>query len=108
MLRILLDENVPVGLVSRLTGHKVRHVRDERWRGVSNGALLSAAESAGFGILITADQNLRFQQNLAGRALAIIVLSTNNWPRIRRDLPALGRAVDRVTPGDVHVVEIAP
>ncbi len=60
-----------------------------------NGALLQAAEDAGFDVMITTDQNLQYQQNLAARRIAIIVLSTTSWPRIRVATDAIANAVAR-------------
>ena len=73
-MRILLDEQLPRQLVPFLIGHEVRTVQQESWAGLKNGALLTAAEDAGFAILLTGDQNLQFQQNLAKRRLGVVVL----------------------------------
>ena len=53
------------------------------WSSLTNGDLLSAAESKAFDVLITTDRNLKYQQNFTGRNIAILVLSSTNWPRIR-------------------------
>ena len=79
MLRILLDENVPVALKRLLTGHDARRVRNMGWIGLENGDLLNAAEAAGFPVKITADQNIRHQQNMARRKIALVVLSTSQF-----------------------------
>ena len=83
MRRILLDENAPVGLKGILTGYEVRTAPEMGWAGVENGALLAAAELAGFDILVTADRNIRAQQNLAGRKIALVILGTNHWLTIK-------------------------
>ena len=108
MSRILLDHNAPKPLRSRLPGHEVVTAKHLGWSNLTNGALLSAAEAAGFDVLITADQNLRFQQNLGRRRLAIIVLDTNYWPHIRLDLLTVMRAIDAARPGHVQLVTITP
>src|ERR1700730_8795319 len=82
-MRILLDENAPSGLRRILTGHDVRTAPEMRWASYSNGQLLDEAEKAGFEALITGDQSVAFQQNLAGRNIAVIIFSTNAWPVIR-------------------------
>lgn len=64
------------------------------WSALKNGELLSQAESAGFQVLITTDQNLRYQQNLSGRNKAIIVLSSTSWPRIQKIIEAVRAAVE--------------
>lgn len=105
MPRILLDENVPIGLTRRL-GEDARHVLQLGWSRVSNGLLLTSAEQAGFEILITADSNLRFQQNLLGRRLGVIVLSTNNWAQVRRSIDPIIAALDAIQIGEVILVDI--
>jgi len=79
-LRILPDEKLPAALRHLIGGHQVSAAYVNGWTGVSNGDLISAAEPDGFEVLITADRNIRYQQNLTGRQLALIVVSTNIWP----------------------------
>jgi predicted nuclease of predicted toxin-antitoxin system len=98
-MRILLDENVPRPLRRTLTGHDVRTAAEMGWARFSNGQLLDEAEKAGFDALITSDQNFAHQQNLAGRNIAVIILSTNIWPVIRTQPQILQRAVANATPG---------
>ena len=76
------------------------------WAGLKNGALLDAAEQTGFDLFITADQEIRYQQDLSGRRLALLVLSTNNWAAIKANVAALLRAIDAVTPGSYSEVDI--
>ena len=76
------------------------------WAELSNGELLRLAEEAGFDVMITTDQRIPHQQNLAGRKLAIVVLSTNDWARIRKSRPAIVDAVSAVAPGSFVEVEI--
>ena len=73
-MRVLLDEQLPRQLAPLLTTHEVRTVQQESWAGLTNGALLDAAEAAGFTVLVTGDQNLEFQQNLAALPVAVVVL----------------------------------
>lgn len=70
-----------------------------RWTKLENGELLSAAEAAGFQVLITCDQNLSYQQNLIGRALALVVLSTNYWPTLRENTGRVIQAVNAAARG---------
>jgi len=67
---------------------------------INNGALLAAAE-ADFDVLVTTDQNLRYQQNLAGRRLAILALSTTSWPKIRPHGMRVVAAIEALRPGDL-------
>jgi hypothetical protein len=100
MLRILLDENLPTALSRLIVGHQVTPAFEMGWAGISNGDLIAAAEAEGFEVLITADQNVRYQQNLTGRRLILIVLSTNIWPIIRANPAPILAAVEQVKPGD--------
>jgi hypothetical protein len=80
---VLLDHNVPEGVRSLLPGHDVALTRERGWSRLANGALLAAAEREGFEVFVTGDRNIRFQQTLAGRQLALVVLGTNVWPVVR-------------------------
>ncbi len=70
------------------------------WTELDNGSLLNAAEG-GFDALITTDQNLRYQQNLSQRTLAILVLSTTSWPKIQAQAGRVIAAVNALRPGDL-------
>lgn len=76
------------------------------WSGLKNGALLMAAEAAGFDLFITADQELTYQQNLTGRKMAVLVLSTNNWDSVKAGFAEIMAAISGVTPGSYTEVEI--
>ena len=99
MARILLDQNVPVGLRRTLTDHDVKTVYQHGWAGLSNGDLLDRASQAGIEVFITCDQNIPSQQNVAARQIAVIVLTTNRWAVIRARPDAVRRAVAQATPG---------
>ena len=72
-MRVLLDESLPRPLAKLLTGHEVRTVAELRWTGLKNGALLAKAADS-FDVVLTADQNIEFQQNLAKLPVAVVVL----------------------------------
>ena len=99
MSRVLFDRNVPVGLRRQLPNHRVSTTDDEGWSTLANGDLLDAAERSGFDVMVTADLQLKHQQNLSGRRLALVVLSTSAWPVVRTNIPAISTAVDAATPG---------
>ena len=80
-MKILFDECMPEPLRPLLTGLDIRTAQEMGWGRVKNGQLLQRAEDM-FDTFVTADQNLKYQQNLKGRRLAILVLSTNRWPRL--------------------------
>ena len=73
-MRILFDQAVPVPLRPYLEGHPIRTAAQQGWDTLRNGVLLTTAEDAGFDVLVTTDKNMRYQQNLAGRKIAIVVL----------------------------------
>ena len=98
-MRILFDQGTPAPLRHELPGHTVSTAYEMGWAQLENGDLLQAAESA-FDAFITTDQNLRYQQNLTGRRLAILVLPTTSWPMIRLHLPKVASAVNALCPGD--------
>lgn len=107
-MRILLDEDTPRGVRRILAGHNVRTSREMGWAGYANGRLLNVAESAGFEVLVTADQSFVFQQNLTGRKIAIVVLSTNIWPIIRAQPQAVQSAVASASPGTFSIARFDP
>jgi predicted nuclease of predicted toxin-antitoxin system len=82
-MRILLDVCVPRPLRNFLSVHTVRTAQEMGWGDLKNGDLLKVAESQ-FDAFFTSDQNLKYQQNIAGRKLAILVLPTNDWPALKR------------------------
>jgi hypothetical protein len=102
---VLFDHSVPAPLRYALKDHVVVEAVERGWEALGNGALLDAAEAAGFEVFVTADKNIRFQQNLALRKVAVVVLGNAQWP-------VLCRYVDRVVatlggaPGSYAEVEI--
>jgi len=98
-MKILFDQGTPAPLRRALTGHSVATAYEKGWTDLDNGALLQAAE-AEFDALVTTDKNLRYQQNVTGRQLAILVLPTTNWPMIRVHLAQVVAAVAALRPGD--------
>jgi len=87
-VKILLDESVPRILKLRLPRLNISTVQEMGWAGIRNGELLRRAE-AHFDVLVTADQNLRYQQNLSDRTLAILVLPSNQVPVVVQLLPQI-------------------
>jgi len=106
-MKILLDESVPQKLRLLIDGsHTVATAWFLGWSGLKNGALLDAAEEAGFELFITADQGLRYQQNLTGRKIALLVLSTNNWSFIKAHVAEIMAPINAATAGSYAEVEI--
>lgn len=102
-MRILFDENVPHPLAKHLCGHHVTTVQACGWRGFSNGELLALAE-VDFDVFVVADKNLRYQQNFAGRLIAIVELPTNRWPILQPIIPRIVHLVRSVQPGSYIAV----
>ena len=105
-MRILFDHSTPAPLRRYLQDHEVVEAIDRGWDRLSNGDLLSEAERAGFEVFITADKNIRYQQNLTGRTIAIIELGTPRWPVVKHYVEKISIAIASVTPGSYTVVEI--
>ncbi len=98
-MKILLDECVPWPMHRLLHGHPCTSVQAQGWSGIRNGDLLQRAE-AKFDLFITSDQNLRYQQNLAGRRIAILELSTNDLRRIQAASALIEEAVGKIQPNE--------
>ena len=104
-MRILFDQGTPVPLRQHLTSHLVDTAFERGWSTLRNGELLDVAEHARYDLLITTDQNLRYQQQ-AARQLAILVLLSTSWPRIQRRIEAIQAAVERVVPRGYEEIAI--
>jgi predicted nuclease of predicted toxin-antitoxin system len=105
-VKVLFDHNVPHKLSQSLLAHDVSTADELGWSELENGELLRAAEIAGFAVMVTADKNLSSQQNLRGRELALVVLSTNNWNVLKRDPRPVVDAVDTAKPGSFQIVTL--
>ena len=101
---VLLDHNVPRRVATILSGHTVERAFPLGWATLRNGDLLDAVDVAGFDVFVTADQNLRFQQNLSQRQVAIVVIGTNIWPVIAHHPGPIIMAVRDAKPGSVMFV----
>ncbi len=104
-MRILFDQGTPVPLRDHLRGHSIETAFELDGQLSKNGDLLTAAEGS-FDLLITTDQKLRSQQNLAGKKLGILVLVTTSWPRIQKNIPQILEAIERIGPG--AFLEVTP
>ena len=104
-MKIILDESTPQKLRLLIDNrHIVVTTWFQGWSGLKNGMLLAAAEVAGFELFITADQELSYQQNLTGRRIALLVLSTNNWAVIKEQMASISYAIDAAVPGSFAFV----
>jgi hypothetical protein len=98
-MRVLFDQGTPLPLRTFLVQHHVTTVYELGWGELQNGDLLNRAEESGYQLFVTTDQNLRYQQNLPGRSLAIAVLMATSWPRIERHVAQVVMQVDTLQPG---------
>ena len=104
---ILFDNGTPRTLARYLADHhKVTEVRARGWEELDNGELLAEADAAGFDVLVTTDKNLCYQQNLAERKIAIVVLGKGRWSLIRLHVAKILAAVNAATPGSYTEVDI--
>ena len=104
-MRILFDQGTPVPLKQYLSGHQVETAFELGWSRVTNGELLAAAEGR-FDVLVTTDRNLRYQQSLAGRKLAVLVLPTTSWPRLQGHAQKIAAALTEIKPGEFHELSL--
>jgi hypothetical protein len=103
---ILFDQSTPAPLRFHLKGHTVTEARERGWDRLVNGDLLNEAEAAGFELFLTADKNLRYQQNLASRKIAIVVIGNAQWRILQKYVDRVVLAVDAASPGSYFEVGI--
>jgi hypothetical protein len=106
-MRVLFDQGTPLPLRQFLNPHFVQTAYELGWSELKNGELLSRADASGFDVFVTTDQNLRYQQNLPERTIAIVVLSTTSWPRIKASQSAVVSAVHNASAGSYTEVDVA-
>ena len=105
-MRILFDQGTPVPLRELLNSHHVETAFERGWSTLTNGELLARAENEGFEVFVTTDKNLPNQQNFDGLRIAIVVLSSTSWPRIKKAVAAVALAIDATVPGSFNEVGI--
>lgn len=105
-MKILFDQGVPAPLQRYLPLHDVSTAYEKGWSRLRNGNLLRAAEKEGFEIFLTTDQNLRFEQNLNHRTLAVVILGTTSWPRIKLATDNILAAIETANISQFTFVEI--
>jgi hypothetical protein len=102
-MKLLLDENLPHELRKELPGHDVYTVQYMRWDGMKNGRLLATAADVGFDAMLTMDNGVQYQQNLATLPMAVVVLSapSNDIVDLRPLLPKIMTALQSLVPKSV-------
>ena len=103
---ILFDNGTPRGLTRFLTSHTVEEARAHGWEELENGELIDAAEQAGFDVLVTTDKNIRYQQNLEGRKIALVVLEHSQWPMVKLVAERIVAGVNAAKPGSYIEIEV--
>jgi hypothetical protein len=104
---ILFDHGTPKGLARALPGHMIVTAQARGWDKLNNGALLNAAEEAALDLLLTTDRRIRYQQNLAGRKIALVVLTgCTKWSRVRLHLERIAVVVNAATSGSYSEIDI--
>ena len=105
-MKILFDHGTPAPLRNHLREHSVDRSAEKGWELLENGELIRKAEEEGYEGIVTTDQSMRYQQNLAGRGLAIVVLLSTAWPRVQHRTKESRAAVDEVRAGELREVPI--
>ena len=104
-MRILFDQATPKPILQYLNDHDVRTAAQQGWSAFKNGELLNAAEAEGFEVFLTTDKNLRYQQNLSERKIAIIVLGQQQWPKMRPHVQLVVNAINAALAGSYVEVD---
>ena len=105
-MRVLFDHNIPKGIASSLKEHAVTLATELGWESISNGKLLAQAEAAGFDVPLTADKNIRHQQNLKSRRIAIVLLTNPTWRDVIPFVDRVVTGINAATPGSFAEVEV--
>jgi hypothetical protein len=105
-MRVLFDQGTPIGIAGSLSRHEDTKAIERGWDRISNGELLNMAEAEGFDLLLTTDKRIRYQQNLTGRKIAIVVFGNSTWRVVRLYLHRIALAVNGATPGSYAEVDI--
>ena len=101
MRRVLFDQNVPRPLRRLLNACDVKVADEMGWSRTKNGLLLDAAEQAGFEVLLSGDQTLKYEQNMTGRRIGVVSMSDNHWPIIKDYVSVIADAIEQVQAGEV-------
>jgi len=105
-MNVLFDQGTPVPLRRHLHPHSVDTSAERGWSTLQNGDLLNQAEACRYEAFITTDRNLKYQQNLTGRKVRILVLTTTSWPRISKKIAEIRDALENLHEGGYTEVEI--
>ena len=105
-MKILFDNGTPRPIARVLAGHVVTHARQIGWHELENGELIRRAEEAGYDLLVSTDKNIRYQQNMSERKIALVILGNSQWPRVRLHLDRIASVVNACMPSSYAEIEI--
>jgi hypothetical protein len=105
-MKILFDNGTPKPIARSLTGHEVTFARQIGWHQFENGELIRRAEDAGYEVLLSTDKNIRYQQNLTNRRIALVILGNQQWPLVKLHPDKIAAVVDAARPGSFAEVDI--
>ena len=105
-MKILFDQGTPVPLRRFLADHIVVTAFERGWSMLKNGDLIREAEADGFDLLVTTDTNLKYQQQMQGRAIGIVVLRSTSWPKIQLKISSVTAGIATVGPGGYLEIQI--
>lgn len=105
-MKILFDNGTPKPIARSLVGHEITFARRIGWHELENGELIQKAEEAGYEVLLSTDKNIQYQQNLAGRKIALVILGNQQWPLVKLHLDKIAAAVNAAAPGSFVEVNI--
>jgi hypothetical protein len=106
-VKVLLDVNTPRRVRGFLSSHSLFTAQEQCWQTLENGDLLRAAETAGFDVIATCDQNIGYQQNLNKRRIALVILSTNDWAVLKLAGDRIAEAVAEAKPNSYREVDVS-
>ena len=102
----LFDHGTPSPLRNHLREHSVDRSAQRGWELLENGELIRKAEEEGYEVIVTTDQSMRYQQNLTGRRLSIVVLLSTAWPSVQHRTEEVRTAIEEVRPGELREAPI--
>jgi hypothetical protein len=102
--RVLFDQNVPRPLCRFLNACDLKVADEMGWSRAKNDLLLDAAEHAGFEVLLSGDQTIKYEQNMSDRKIGVVSMSDNHWPIVKNYVHAIAEAIEQVKPGEVRPV----
>jgi hypothetical protein len=101
-MKIFFDNGTPKPIARCLTDHEITYARQIGWHELENGELIQKAEEAGYEVLLSTDKNIRYQQSLSGRRIALVVLGSQQWPAVRLHLDRIAAVVKRGRTGQLY------